>query len=574
MKRIKYKSSPEAFFFHPGVDPGLSFAQAPDWVWKTRPRGRIFGASVSVYPEIEQKINAHMSSIERLKNFSELVVFNTVPAVAEKVHFVKSAMSVRGKWVLSGAAGTRLRNKYAAEQEGTAPEVDENLADFFDAQQKLGAGFPVADWPEDWRDLPFAIESRNTFNYYHFLTETLCQLCSLDDLPEHRGPILIHYPNSEPRAFALALVDALFPELAARVRFVRAPQKYARVLTVFNFRHAYYQTGPEVIPPVDDLAPSGWMWQGRRALRGSMGLLAQNSIDINLLRLRARALAAVEGGDYDHLPRRFWVGRSEEGARDRRMEGEAALLERLAPLGFQSVQFEDLSPLEQVAIMARAEVMISYHGAGFANMLFAAQTAHVIELGTLQTCVFRWGDFMPHAHASGCTYLSFFADHRAEDPKREPVFRVDGIVPVSLSDSGVDQVAGYVSTLLGDPQIATRETLATTYEVLVKIGHGEQAETLLDAHQDWVAGDATLTRLKSECLINKGALEEALIALEEAYVLDPTRHMLLQRMFWVAHKSGQGEKLLEAMEEYKTRFPQKYAAFRKTLGWYKAQPLP
>ncbi len=233
--------------------------------------------------------------------------------------------------------------------------------------------------PED--HLPFAVDCRNTFNYYHFLTESLCQLSTLDDIGPDR-PVFMHFPNQieKSRGFTQSFVDALYPELQGRVTFERAPKSYDRVLCAYNLMNSYYHYPDSLVPPVDPLISSRTLWKGKQALRSSQGVLAMNSADRNLYRLRERGLRAIEGKDFSHLPKRFWVGREASHARARSMEGEDELLEMLTMFGFQKVAFETLTPLEQVAIMANAEVMISYHGAGFANMLFANPKAHVLEL--------------------------------------------------------------------------------------------------------------------------------------------------------------------------------------------------
>ena len=94
-----------------------------------------------------------------------------------------------------------------------------------------------------------------------------------------------------------------------------------------------------------------------------------NSVDSSLLKLRARALRAIEGQDFSHLPRRFWVGRDGDMARPRTMQGEDALFEMLKMFGFEHVVFERLSPLEQVAIMANAYAPYSRFKVGVAGLL-------------------------------------------------------------------------------------------------------------------------------------------------------------------------------------------------------------
>jgi prepilin-type processing-associated H-X9-DG protein len=147
------------------------------------------------------------------------------------------------------------------------------------------------------------------------------------------------------------------------------------------------------MPSLDALAPRSGLWQGRHASRASHGILQANAVDASLYRLRDRALAAIKGMDFSHLPRRFYAGRLPGQARNRAVRGEAELLDMLALFDIQPVAFESLSPFEQIGLMANAELMVAPHGAGFANMLFADPAATVVELGTLQTGMYRWGDF-------------------------------------------------------------------------------------------------------------------------------------------------------------------------------------
>ncbi|MFN7225598.1 MAG: glycosyltransferase family 61 protein, partial [Paracoccaceae bacterium] len=167
--------------------------------------------------------------------------------------------------------------------------------------------------------------------------------------------------------------------------------------------------------------------------------------------LRSRALKALNGHDFRHLPKRFYIARSPGHARMRQMRGEAALTDLLDAFGFARIHFEDLAPLEQIALMAQAEVMVSPHGAGFANMLFANPKATVIEIGTLQTVQSRWADFWPVANASGCRYVSFVADHDTPTPSDVPDFAATGISAAHLTDRGLGRVMAFVASLCGHP---------------------------------------------------------------------------------------------------------------------------
>lgn len=70
---------------------------------------------------------------------------------------------------------------------------------------------------------------------------------------------------------------------------------------------------------------------------------------------------------------------SRRKATGRRVLNEEELMKYLTPLGFVSYVLEELSFLEQVNLFAQAKVVVSPHGAGLVNMIFAHNLA-VIEL--------------------------------------------------------------------------------------------------------------------------------------------------------------------------------------------------
>ena len=293
-----------------------------------------------------------------------------------------------------------------------------------------------------------------------------------------------------------------------------------------------------------------------------------NTVNSSLIALRERALAATRGQRYDHLPRRFFVGRDTRKSRTRFMAGEDLLFEHLQMFGFEYVVFENLSPLEQIALMAQAEVMVSYHGAGFTNMLFAHPDAVVIEIGTLQTAQHRWGDFWPHANAAQCTYVSFFADFNTENPLSEPDFATDGIVPVNLSEEAAGQVMAFVVTMLGhQPKLRTVAALERTARQVFQAGRVQAALALLEAHPDLVARAAALCLLKADCHKDLQEPKSELVALDAAHKADPARWQTLVRMIWCAKQCDRPQVIRWALSRLKTDFPARHAAFVGNHAW-------
>jgi hypothetical protein len=293
-----------------------------------------------------------------------------------------------------------------------------------------------------------------------------------------------------------------------------------------------------------------------------------NAVSSSLIALRVRALKLIEGHDFSYLPKRFFVERADGSGRSRPLDGESNLFEHLQRLGFEKIAFENLTPLEQVAIMAQAEIMVSAHGAGFTNMLFANSDAFVIELGTLQTARYRWKDFWPLAHASQCHYVNFFADFNADDPLREPKFDQDGIVPVRLSDDGVDQVMSFIVTVLGGaPETSNPNALERLGRRVLRSGASAQAITLLETHREMISDNLDLCLLMADCHKEMGETKSELVALDLAFHADVTRWQTLIRIFWCASNCDRPQVVRWALALLERDFPDRYEAFVSNHEW-------
>lgn len=572
--QITFKQSPETLILDPYEGQGLAVLSEPSFLWRPRDAAHIKGFAVSEHAVMNARLEEFLGNTEKNRMFTQVVEFNSFPVVLDDVFFKKSFATVGNRAVISGAAGVRLLNRYCwvNEAEGANPERD--LIAYFGDRQNANAGKKLPLFVGSLaKDTPFAIECRNTFNFFHFVTESLCQLCLVAEAGVE-GPIYLHYPNSDDktRLFTFAFIDALFPELADRIVFQRAPAHHDRVVSSYNFACSYYQMPLKEAAPLDRLAPSRVLWKGRTATRGSHGVLNMNAVDSNLFKLRERAMQAIEGQDFSHLPKRFWVGREATQSRNRDMKGEAELLEFLRLFGFESIAFETLSPLEQIAIMANAEMMVSYHGAGFTNMLFANPNAYVIELGTLQTAASRWGDFWAMAHVSQCRFVSFFADYNKPDPLVEPSFAKDGIVPVHLSAAGLAQIMSFIVTILGKaPTFSRAEDVVLLGDRLMSVGAMEQACALFLNHQGMQEGHAELSILVAKCMGHFHRHTEELAALYAAYRADPARWTTLIQVIWCARSLNDLETVRAGLSVLRDGFPDRFEAFVKDRPWFQKQ---
>jgi len=564
--KIDLSLDPEELFLNPWVEDGLRLLDAPDFIWRETGSAVIDGFAVSGHAEINAKIRAFVAQTKKSKQFKTTVEVNSVPVVLENVSFRKSHAMAKGKLLLSGASSTRLLNGYRRENENAATDPLEALDGFFQRCRFANKGQDIeVEMTFIEPDLDFAIECRNTFNYFHFMTETLCQLSVLDDVG-FRGNVYFHFPNQEEkhRSFADAFVDSLFPEYAGRVFFERAPKEYDLVLSAFDMIGGIPQMPKTVTDGLRRLAPEG-VDIGSTAFQP---IMAMNSVSSALLNLRKRALRAIEGYDFSYLPKRFFVGRSDEHSRSRPLQGQKNLLDQLVPMGFEYIVFEELAPLEQVALMARAEIMISHHGAGFTNMLFAAPGAYVIELGTLQTAQYRWADFWPIANAAQCRYINFFADFSADDPLLEPHFSAEGIVPTALAPIAISQIAGFISGVLGrDLKIESAKNLTLLVRRLLRAGAVEQAVELLDQHQELVLSNGALCLLRADCHKEWDQPKSELVALGQAFEADPKRWQTLVRIIWCANRCERPEVIQWSVAQLAADFPDRHEAFVTNHDW-------
>ena len=568
--KIELRSPPDTLFLNPWRDPGFRLLLEPEFIWRSMPKAVIEGFSASAFKEINQKISVFLTATKRDKKFSRAIEYNAVPVVLEHASFRKSYIMAHDRLLLIGASGTRLLNQYRRENEESDPDVDARLDAFFSGcrSDNKDREIPIYSGLLE-PDIAFAIECRNTFNYYHFITESLPQLTLLDTLG-FQGNIYFHFPNQEDkqRPFAEAFVMALFPEFEGRVFFERSPKDYEKVLTAFDLVGSHPMRPLEDVAGIEKHAPAGLADQVGLTDITLQPVLSMNSVSSALRTLRARALQAIEGHDFGHLPRRFYVGRDTRQSRSRHMEGEDMLYDHLRLFGFEYVVFESLTPLEQIALMANAEMMVSYHGAGFTNMLFANPDAFVIEIGTLQTAQFRWTDFWPLANAAQCRYVSFFADFKGDKPLSEPRFSIDGIVPVMLSKTGTAQVMAFVVTVLGHyPTLKTATSLEEVGRRVLAVGAGEHAVRLLEQHPQLVRDNAKLFLLQADCHKQLDEPKSELIALDRAFKADPSRWQTLVRIVWCANRCDRPQVIRWALAQLKADFPQRHDAFLGNHSW-------
>ncbi|MGC1502546.1 MAG: glycosyltransferase family 61 protein [Sulfitobacter sp.] len=568
--KIDLTLSPDVLFLNPWRDPGFRLLLEPEYNWRPIKGGHIAGFAASAYPEINKKIEQFLRRTKKHRTLATPVEFNSVPVMLEQASFRKSFVLAQDRMLLSGAAATRALTRYRRDNYTAGIDAELRLTEFFAScrEHNKDKDIPVYSGLLE-SHIPFAIECRNTFNYFHFITESLAQLTVLDGL-DFQGDIYFHFPNSEDkqRPFAKAFAEALFPEFKERIFFERVPKDYSQVVTAYEVNGGYRMAPFADFDGLAKHMPDSKVWHDGVVSSQAHEPLAMNVVNTNLISLRARALRAIDGLDFGHLPKRFFVGRDTRVSRARHLEGEDLLFEHLQMFGFEYVVFESLSPLEQIALMARAEMMVSYHGAGFTNMLFASPETYVVEIGTLQTAQIRWGDFWPLANASTCKYASFYGDFKSNNPLLEPVFGEDGIVPASLSEQAIGQVMAFIVTVLGYfPDLKESGILAQLAREVLQSGAAQRAVALLELHEDLVRENGSLCLIKADCHKELGEPKSELVALDLAYKADPARWQTLVRMIWCANHCERPQVVRWALSRLKTDFPDRHDAFVSKHSW-------
>lgn len=410
---FNFRRPPVDILHMPNLHPGISYVEeSPDWIVRPVPAAPVRMFADSDHPGLRDRQQAVINRQLAALPLQALEVRSS-PVVLQNARFAYGMVQIDGRFWLNGASGNRVRTKFE-----TANPEDWRRERYSSAFRRCWARGPAAlpvRGIDEARNLDVAIELKNGFNYYHFSTETLGSLAHFVQ-DGSAAPITLHLPSGPIKGFVKAFIDAVFPSVADRVRFVQTSTRYDEVRSVYSHQHFLYAVDDPLIETVLDQADLDPRWRSVARDPVRIKPAAMLSYDMNLRLLREAALAQVPQALSQATPRLIWMGRDEGGAaRARGIEGHEPLLEELVGRGFEQVAFEHLSPLEQVAAMNGADVVVAPHGAGLANMIYAKPGATVIEIGTRQTQMHRWGDFLKCAHVSGCRYDTVFADIEGVD---------------------------------------------------------------------------------------------------------------------------------------------------------------
>lgn len=431
----------------PPVHGGVSYiGSEPGWLIREVAGARIRMFAACEGDEMRDRIEASINR-QFARMPSEVLEIRASPVVLQNAQFAGGLVTVDGRFLLNGASGDRVRAKFDAEN--SAKWRRDRLTRAFRRSRATGSKtFPLYDRDLAER-LDVAIELKNGFNYFHFSTETLGSLAHFLDDP-HERPIRLHLKKSPIKGFIRQFIDAVYPSLADRIKLVSNKKNYDVVRSVYSHRHYLYATSDKTVKNVLHEIGESSKWERIARNPSRAKLAAMQTFDNSLQMLRNAALAQTRARKLvATTPRLVWMGRDEGGeARARGISGHEPLLEELTALGFERVVFEHLSPLEQIATMNGADIVIAPHGAGLANMIYAKPGALVIEIGTRQTQLHRWGDFLGCAHVSRCHYDTVFTDIDGVEGLSDVPAISSGLRGVRLGRRATDCLVSMVSERL------------------------------------------------------------------------------------------------------------------------------
>jgi hypothetical protein len=217
--------------------------------------------------------------------------------------------------------------------------------------------------------------------YYHWL---------IDSLPRWRILQAAGYVNYD----YVLLPDRLLPFEEETLDVLKIPRA-KRLQCSKNFIHQFERL---VVPamPVPGLKVSAWV----------CGWL--------------RSLFPVKSGG----PEKIYLSR--RGTSRRRLVNEVELEARLQAAGFVTLQAERFPVAEQARLFSSAKCVVSCHGAGLANMVFAPPSALLVEIFHPDVVMRRAFQYL--APSAGLRYVAVMGNRTQETvPKREEEaeFKID-----------------------------------------------------------------------------------------------------------------------------------------------------
>lgn len=433
-------------FYRYSTDVGVKFIKSPDNLIADTPLGAIYVHNLINDAEdrkvAEDQVSDYYWNRRMLSAFKmENSIVNINNSSYRNSNFLTGT-----KVVLNGASGDRARNKYR-KKHNYSDDSSNYILEYFSERCDVSS-LPI----EEKISTKVALECKNYFNFFHFASETLHHTIPFLEMScEETSAVNIFSSTDVPRDFIDSWCKFISTDFMKKISInhTKSFGATSEVSTSLSAKHLLYQLSGDHHVKINAASPAGWKWTEYSGRPHEVGVLAMNSYDASLEALRNYSIGIAKLSEKKEWPKKVYVARSDK-ARLRPMLGEKKLIEKLKELDFEVVYFEKMTPLEQVSCVNNAKVVVSQHGAGLTNMMFASDQTHVFEIGTLQTILSRWSDFIPLASVSKCHYHKVLVDMDFPASQGHPVFERDGIVPPSLLHVQVESIADLIERCLGD----------------------------------------------------------------------------------------------------------------------------
>lgn len=475
----------ENIYYSPHIDGGMYLFEGQDVECchvKRHPVRFVNGGTLGVgkhvafnnYKRIQNQL--WRNSLGTLKDVS--LEWKTIPVVANEVLIERLIYSIGDKLCLFGKVGEYSRKNFLSINGFDRPTAEKEMENFF--QKASGASVRTLPKLCSGKGLDFVIPCRNLFNFYHFISESLTQLSLIEEIPDFDGQIFFVCMKGEVSDFVKNFVEMLYPELAERVHFVPAPFHKEQAIVAYNSDFEFTFGDKKKFEKEYDALNTLPLFDPERQSSAVNRLWRKhNSYDSGINKIRLRGLKLIDGMDFSYLPKRFWIARSEEAIKKRKMKNEELLHAKLREIGFEEIIFGNLSPLEQIAVMNNAEFVIGQHGAGLTNMLFASKQTKVIEIGNYLSLKNTIADFTQFAQVGNCEYHLFIADIDSDHVKS--IRNKSGsVLPIELSEASVSRIVNSTAILLGAQINFDDAFIDDSLDDLVQWGYFDIYEQLID----------------------------------------------------------------------------------------------
>lgn len=550
MKPPKIAEARPEDFFTPGLYDGFALLQPESLDPLRVPAIKL--QSLALASNVEERLQMVQAIADNgaSRVWSTGVVFPTVLALASDVVLTDGSMSIGGKYFLDANGGMRLRRRYAAMGptiDGKTP--DDNLVEHiavksFRNRRHIGI---AEDLPPN---VPFVIDAHDLSDLDRCIRDIL-PLLTLVDRYTLTGPVFVVTESAAKHVQPfLSCVQVWFPHLANRLHVLGGDPAFDQAIIAFQTRHFYYQCRDRLMRSIDGVTKEP---VPRRATLDNIGVAMTNSYAAALGDFRRHVVDRITARP---ATRRVYA----RATGDLDVIGQDALEARLRLLDFEPVVLSDLTLDQRAALLAETECIVGVRDAGLADILFAPDGCHVIELSNQHALRGGFSELHSLALVARASYSHIHLDRDTAAPS-------DTSGPshgIHMGAFEVDVIGALVGSLL-DPS-----TAISTFEkcrVLNEKRRYDLLQSELARHSgllfhmpDWHVWQANIAA-------DGGDRPAALAHLHHAMILAPQRIPLLKRVMRIAQDLDRQDIFIEAAACFMQLAPQQADDYIRENRW-------